>query len=324
MKLTRIHRLLQLIGLLQAGRGYNVEALARQCGVSRRTIFRDLDVLRESGVPLHFDDAQQRYRIPGTYYLPPTNLTTEEALALIVLSHEMGDEQGVPFFSAARTAAIKLESSLPGRLREQLRHLVSAVQIHAPPGNPLQQHERVYQQLIDAIAQRRCVRIAYQSLAEGECIRTRLSAYRLFFNRRSWYVIGRSSLHRATRTFNLGRITELELLDDTYDVPRGFSLQRSLRNAWNMIPEPGPDVNVLIRFSPKVARNVAEVAWHRTQRLEFRDDGSLLFRATVSGIHEISWWILGYGDQAEVLRPTQLRELVAARVRRMSELYQDD
>ena len=65
MNLGRIHRLLQLIGLLQAGRGYNTDALAQACGVSRRTVFRDLDLLRLSGLPLLFDENQQRYRIPG-------------------------------------------------------------------------------------------------------------------------------------------------------------------------------------------------------------------------------------------------------------------
>ena len=88
MKLSRIHRLLKLIGLLQAGKGYNVEALAEACNVTRRTIFRDLETLRQSGVPLSFDEQQQRYHVCGTYYLPPTNFTPEEALSLIVLCQE--------------------------------------------------------------------------------------------------------------------------------------------------------------------------------------------------------------------------------------------
>ena len=65
MNLSRIQRLLRLLALLQAGRGYNVESLAEACGVSRRTIFRDLDVLRESGLPLIYDEPQQRYRSAG-------------------------------------------------------------------------------------------------------------------------------------------------------------------------------------------------------------------------------------------------------------------
>jgi len=78
---------------------------------------------------------------------------------------------------------------------------------------------------------------------------------------------------------------------------------------------------VAIRFSKMVARNVAEVAWHKTQQTEFLPDGTLEFRATVSGLNEISWWVLGYGDQAEVLKPPGLRRLVAERAARTAEQY---
>lgn len=321
MKLSRIHRLLKLIGLLQAGRGYNVEALSQACGVTRRTIFRDLDTLRQSGIPLSFDDREQRYRVPGTYYLPPTNLTAEEALALIVLCHELGGSGRLPFFAPARSAALKLESTLPGRLREQLRSVADAVHIQPPPSNPLENQQPVYEQLLVAIASRRSVRIRYQSLTEWKEICTRLSPYRLLFSRRSWYVIGRSSLHRSARTFNLGRIRQLEPLEDRYEIPRGFSIDRYLRNAWHLIPEPGRDHEVLIRFSRLVAQNVAEVVWHKSQQAQLNQDGTLDFRVKVSGLGEISWWVLGYGDQAEVLQPPQLRQIVAERAARMAQQY---
>jgi predicted DNA-binding transcriptional regulator YafY len=313
--------LLRIIGLLQAGRGYNAEALAVECGVSRRTVFRDLDLLRLSGVPLAYDERQQRYRIPGVYYLPPTNFTPEEALSLIVLCHEMGDAAGLPFFGPARSAALKLESSLPGRLRDHLRRVVEAVEIQPPPTNPLSGQAGVYQTLLDALAARRSVRIRYRSLAEDATIGTKLSPYRLLFSRRSWYAIGRSSLHRATRTFNVGRILQVEVLEDRYEVPRGFSIERYLRNAWHLIPEPGPDRDVVVRFTKMVAHNVAEVAWHKTQRTLFHPDGTMDFHARVSGLGEISWWVLGYGDQAEVLAPPELRRMVAERARRTAERY---
>jgi predicted DNA-binding transcriptional regulator YafY len=321
MNLTKIHRLLQLIGLLQAGRGYNADALAQACGVSRRTVFRDVDLLRQSGVPVAFDEAQQCYRIPGACLLPPTNFTPEEALALLVLCHELGNDRGLPFLGPARSAAVKLESALPSRLREQLRQVTSAVHIQPPPNNPLEGRQPVYEQLLGAIADRHSVRIRYQSLKEQKEIVTRLSPYRLFFSRRSWYVVGRSSVHRSKRTFNLGRISQLDPLDDHFEVPRGFSLERYLGNAWHMIPERGRDRQVVVRFNELVAQNVAEVHWHKTQRLKFHDNGKLDFHATVSGLNEISWWILGYGDQAEVLHPPDLRRLVGQRAKRMAEIY---
>jgi predicted DNA-binding transcriptional regulator YafY len=308
--------------MLQVGRGWNVEAMAQECRVSRRTVFRDLNLLREAGVPLHFDEQQQRYRIPGTYYLPPTNFTPDEALALIVLCHDMGNGGGLPFFGPARSAAIKLESALPGRLRQQLHDLSEAVQIQPPPRNPLAGQRPIYEQLLDAVSARRAVRIVYDSLTEWKQIRTKLNPYRLLFSRRSWYAIGRSSMHRGVRTFNVGRILSLQPTEDQFKIPRGFSVERYLGNAWHLIPEPGPDRQVVVRFSKKVARNVAEVAWHKTQQLDFSPDGSLTYRATVSGLGEIAWWILGYGDQAEVLEPAELRRSIAEHAARMVSSYQ--
>lgn len=323
MKLSRITRLLRLLSVLQGGKSYNTVGLATMCGVSRRTIFRDLDVLREAGIPLVFDEERQQYYLNGTSFLPPTNFTAEEALALMVLCYELGDHARVPFYSPARSAALKLESCLPHRLREHLRAVTGAVEIRLEPINRLDESNSVYQQLLGAIAARRPVRIAYQSFAEREQITTKLSPYRLLFSRRSWYCIGRSSLHRGTRTFNVGRISSLSPLEGAYRIPRGFSLERYLGNAWHLIPEPGRDRDILIRFDPLVAGNVAEVAWHKTQRLKFNDDGSLDFQVRVSGIHEISWWVLGYGDQAEVIRPHDLRELVRRRASRMLGRYEN-
>jgi proteasome accessory factor B len=63
------------------------------------------------------------------------------------------------------------------------------------------------------------------------------------------------------------------------------------------------------------------LSFDERQQTAARDDGTLDFRVTVSGINEISWWILGYGDEAEVLEPPALRRLVAERAARMAQRY---
>jgi proteasome accessory factor B len=290
--------------------------------VHRRTVFRDFDVLREAGVPLVYDDRQQRYALAGSFYLPPTSFTAEEALALIVLCHEMGDRSQLPFFGPALSAVVKLEGLLPARLRQQLGQVSAAISIRIGPSSGLHGRTSMYHQLLQAVGQHHAVRIHYGSLTEGQEISTKLAPYRLLFSRRSWYVIGRSSLHRSVRTFNVGRIRNLEPLEESYEIPRSFSLDRYLGNAWHLIPEPGPDQRVVIRFQPRVATNVAEVRWHATQQIAFRCDGSMDFSVTVSGLDEISWWILGYGDQAEVLEPAALRQIIAAHAAQMCRCYE--
>ncbi len=321
MNLKRIHRLIKLISLLQGGRGQNVASLADECHVTRRTIFRDLDALRQAGVPLIYNDAEKSYRLAGSQLLPPTNFTPQEALAIVVLCYELGSDGRLPFQSAARSAALKIENNLPTRLREELRLLADTVQIRLPSVQQVDDQTEVYQRLVQALRDRRPIRIRYDSFSDRELIQTKLSPYRLLFHNHSWYVIGRSSLHCEPRTFNLARIRETVLLDDHYKIPDSFSLERYLGNAWRMIRVDGPDEEVVLRFSSLVARNVGEVQWHPTQRLRFDADGSLEFRVTVSGVDEISWWIMGYADQVEVLAPPKLRDKIAQRVQAMTKIY---
>ncbi len=324
MNLKRITRLLKLLQTLQAGQGDNADGLAKACGMSRRTAFRDLETLREAGVPLHFDKASSRYSIAGDYFLRPANFTSAEALAIVALTNELGGGNELPFFGAARSAALKIQGALSAPLRRDVQSLARCINIRLNPLDRLEGAEAVYSQLIESLAQQRIVRIKYRSLTEWEEIETKLRPYQLLFNRHTWYVIGRSSLHGGPRTFNVGRIASIDLLPQKYARPRGFSVERYLGNAWNIMPSPGPDENVVVRFTPMVANNVAEVTWHKTQRLEWLDDGSLDFHVRVSGLSEIVWWILGYGDQAEVIRPAKLRKLTAQRAKNLGQIYSAD
>jgi predicted DNA-binding transcriptional regulator YafY len=148
-----------------------------------------------------------------------------------------------------------------------------------------------------------------------------LRPYHLLFSDHNWYVIGHSSEHGEVRNFKLVRIQSAELLDRTYSVPRSFDLDDYLGNSWRMIPESGRDTRVVVKFGSLVARNVSEVNWHKSQQIQFQPDGSMIFQVTISGLTEIAWWILGYGDQAEVVQPTKLRRLVAQRANNMAAIY---
>lgn len=315
-------RLLRLVVLLQSGKGSNVNSLAAECEVTRRTIFRDLEIIREAGLPLEYQPEFQVYRLPASLALPPTQFTAEEALATIVLCGQLREATRFPFPNAARSVAQKLESILPAKLREHLRDANGAIeQLPQPTSHLDNDHGSHYRSLVAAISQRRTLRMNYRGALDATAISTKISPYRLLWSRHSWYVIARSSLHRGVRTFHVGRIHGLTELPERFKIPAGFRIERYLRNAWHLIPEQGDDHVVRLRFSPLVARNVADVVWHRTQQTKIGADGSLEYQVTVSGLNEISWWILGYGDQVEVLEPPKLRDMIASRIAKMAGMY---
>jgi predicted DNA-binding transcriptional regulator YafY len=283
-----------------------------------------LQTLRDAGVPLEFNAKAQRYFIRSTSLVPPTEFNAEEALTLVALATELGRNQGLPFYDAAYNAALKLQHSLPAPLQQGVRRIVRAITIRPTRPGYLTGKAGIYQQLVAAIEKRRVVQVDYESLTEWEDITTKLRPYQLLFSQHSWYVIGRSSLHREVRNFNLARIQSLETLAEKFVIPRSFDLDRHLGNAWQLMNSPGRDSHVAVRFKSLVARNVAEVNWHKTQRTKFLPDGSMVFHVTVSGLSEIAWWILSYGDQAEVLQPARLRQLIAQRAKNMAAIYNGD
>ncbi|MCC7424625.1 MAG: WYL domain-containing protein [Planctomycetaceae bacterium] len=321
----RLKRLLRLVELLQSGRTYHAQDLADICDVSLRTFFRDLTVLQQAGVEVVNAPERGGYSIARNTALPSTNLTIDETMSLLVLSHGFSDgADAVPFVRPARTAAAKLLSSLPDRVRNYASELTQTLDVRLDAPAHLANSSAWFNLLTSAVSRRRQVRIRYRSLNEGlpSDLTTLLSPYRLLFARRTWYVIGRSSVHRSVRTFHLGRIGHAEIIEEEYEIPARFSLERFLGNAWFLINERGQSFDVHVRFQSKVAENVAEVRWHRTQQITRNADGTLDFRVTVSSLKEIAWWILGYGDQAEALSPPELREELRRRIASMQRHYE--
>jgi predicted DNA-binding transcriptional regulator YafY len=139
-------------------------------------MFRDLDALRHSGVPIEFDVDNDRYSIPGAYFLPPVNFTAAEALSLMAMAIEFGRDGRLPFQEPAHASVMKLEGSRPTGLREQLRDVTRAIEIRPAPISAISDKRNVYQQLVDARAKHRVVRIEYDSLTEWG-ITTKLRVY---------------------------------------------------------------------------------------------------------------------------------------------------
>ena len=178
---------------------------------------------------------------------------------------------------------------------------------------PLSRHEgldRMFDDLAGAIVGKKVCRMVYLSFHEKKQIRTNVHPLRLAFLGRAWYLIAYAVKYRDVRTFKLGRIRKLTPTDQTFSGHEDVDTEKHFGKAWRMIPE-GRLYQVHLRFEPQVAGNVAEVKWHESQRVEWHDDGHLDFRVTVDGLGEITWWILGYGDQVEVISPPALRKRVA-------------
>ncbi|MBI5726188.1 MAG: YafY family transcriptional regulator [Planctomycetes bacterium] len=320
VSVSRIYRLIELIAMLQSGRDFTTAELAGELQTSRRTIFRDLNVLEMARIPYYFDKERQSYAIRDHFFLPPINLTLEEAMSLLVIGGGFRRQGQVPLMAHGAKAALKLENALPAAIRRHVGSMMSRMNVRLAPLASHKGHDSIFEQMSAAIVQHQACRIKYMSFADGREIVTLIHPMRLVFIGRAWYVIAYSRKDRALRTYKLIRIRNLHVTDKTFKPRRKLNLDDYFGQAWCMIPE-GKIYKIHLHFEPKVGGNVAEVLWHPTQKIRKNADGSVEYYASVDGIGEISWWILGYGDQVKVVSPKALADRVAAIAGAMVEKY---
>jgi proteasome accessory factor B len=327
MEITRLYRLISLITLLRSGRRFDADGLAKELEISRRTVFRDLNILTAAGIPYYFDEETGAYTIRQSFFMPAINLTIDEALSLMLATRKMVGTVPLPLFEQASRAAVKIESSLPSAIQDHCGSVMDHVEVRWPAIAGEGQIDEQFRTIRMAVERQRKVWIQYESLFDGgsahpmgKTIETVLSPYRLVFIHRAWYVIGLSHLHGEVRTMKLSRIVSAKLTEEMFAARPDFSLEEYLGNAWVMIRE-GKCYEVELIFSPKVAKNVAEVNWHKTQKCEFLPDGSLRFTVNVDGLNEMSWWIMGYGDQVTVKKPAAMVQIVKGMAQRVVEKY---
>lgn len=310
MSYTRISRLLEILTHVQARKGLKADTLAELCGVDKRTIFRDLKVLGDAGVPIVHHKETDGYTIDRDFFLPPVHLTMQEALALVVLCEDLAESGRIPCLKAAIRALTKVRSQLPQEIREDLDRLSKHIAIRTSNAEGDEAALDVFEQVQNSIAAGKAMRCRYESGSDPEGRKEFIfEPYALFFSVRAWYAIGFHHGRGELRNLKLARFVGLEQTDTPFAIPEEFDIDQHLGNAWRMIRGEVP-YEVEIEFASEFADNIAETTWHRTQSTEYREDGSVLFRCTVDGLDEIVWWVLSMGPMCRVLEPAELADRV--------------
>ena len=115
-------------------------------------------------------------------------------------------------------------------------------------------------------------------------------------------------LRAAVRSFRVDRISELILLDETFDAAAGFDIQAYL--ATDMVFQPA--VRARLRFAPQFAQVALDdrLQW---ETVEPQPDGALIVTQAVPDLEWAASTALAYGPIVEVLEPAELRQMVAER-----------
>lgn len=162
----RTERLFAIAEVLRGRRtGITAEALAERFGVTVRTIYRDLDALRDADLPLHAERGRGGgFALDRSYSLPPVNFTAREAALLVVLGRWIAELRLMPFTTTLEGALDKVRAALPrSRQRELVRLSESLTFVGVPT---LRAPEGVRDAIEQAWFENRPLRIEYDGARE--------------------------------------------------------------------------------------------------------------------------------------------------------------
>ncbi len=308
-KYSQAARLHDVIRILEARYGATVDELAEECGVTRRTVYRDLDAIRDAGYPLISEpeaDGRVLYSfMTGFRRLPPITFSLEELMTLYLCRGQLGFLQGTPFQDDLDAIFGRIHSSLPPRSVAHLERIAEA----AAPKFQGQRDYAVKKELLKEL--RRALLYQYQidlsyTPARRDTETYRFDPYTLLFYGGALYLGGYAHNRKALRLFLVDRIEQLTVLDDRFEIPEDFSAGDLTGSAFGLIDE--EQFMVKVRFGPEIGHLIRERTWHPSQELVEEGDGSLVLTFEASGEKEILAWLYSYLPYVQILKPRELKE----------------
>ncbi len=310
-----------MITLLRNRPGVTVPELASSLDRSERTIYRWLSELSsEIGAPVYFKG--------GGYYLSDyeesdeLRLSPEELVALRIGMRSPMFSEGSPLCRQAESAWLKIRNA---SAYDELQAAQESSECYSAHPTALKAFTKtdIVDSVENALANHHRVQILYRSQKSNRIKNYVVEPYALVFRKHSWYLLANSVEHGKVVQFKLVRLRECIDTGESFVPPDDFSIEEYFGLSWEAWGDGEPTL-VRVRFSPRVAVMVGEVKRHPTQRIHPQADGGIVFEATVAGIDEIAIWIMGYGKDAEVLDPPELRAMVRHHAIGMAAIYSQD
>ena len=284
-------RLLKIWKLCKHEHMMTAATLAQRCGVTERTIYRDLRELGEMGVAI---DCHSGYRVISEDLLPQLNLTHAEKVVLTMALRYLPLQQDKELKRIAESLLNKL-------LDQPVENTSVLIESRAPStlrGN-------VFARLQKAIEEHRKITLARYRKLDNEILLAReLEPYLLVFKKYHWYLVAWTGENEKFQTYRLDRIEKLHV-ENTKFPPREFDPHQYFRGSLGAYVDHPQRLRARFTgIAKEIVRKSGRVALE-----DLHDEGeSLLLDTIIRG--EIQWlrWILGFGGEAEILEPESMRE----------------
>ena len=325
--MDRTERFYKIEMLIRSRGSVPFAALMEELGVSRATLKRDLEYLRERlDAPIVYDrfangysmrpDArdmrQVRHELPGVWF-------SEREIHALLTMHQLiqGLDEGGVLARHLQPLLDKLHGML-GASDTEAKQLMKRVKIMSAARRPV--IGRHFELIGSAITQRRRVQMRYWVRSRREETERSVSPQRLVHWRNTWYLDAWCHTSDALRRFALDAIRSASLLEQRAKDVALKTIEAELDAGYGVFS--GAKVQwASLLFTVEAAQWVQHEQWHPQQEATLHDDGSLTLRLPFADATELAMDILRHGEQVRVISPASLLTAVQSALSRGAAQY---
>ncbi len=310
--MLQIIRLLQLINELNKNDFVSSKDLASKLETSRRTVMRDIQVLKDAGCSIKSDR--------NGYFLESKeksqfslSLSGEEKFTIIAGLQMLYDTKDP---SLQIISARLVEKLFGGDFMSDFLKTPSLLKESTIEPNT----SKIVRRIRAAVDNRKVIKFRY--LKPGEISKPKLrkaNPLAVFFRRHAYYMIAFCHKRNQIRMFRVSRICDLIMTRETFK-STDFNLNDFLEPAFELNPS-GQISEVELRFTPKVAPFIGELIWHPSQRISKNSDGSVTLMMKVAINEELARWVLSYGSECTIVSPVLLIDIVKNHLYSLKQYY---
>lgn len=317
MGMPKHDRLLYILNLLRSRKNLNASQLAIECGVTERSVYRDILTLSEANIPIYYDNG---YKLASGNFLPPMNFTFDEYSCLKMALESSPLIETGKYSNTLKQILAKVEAGLSPQVKDIKRTTRDTTHIEIPTSHPGPANEEIFALLEEAINDTRQLKIKYDAIESGLSDRL-VEPYFIIFRARAFYFVAFCHKRSLFRTFRLDRVRQIELTPNQFIRDSEISAQDYFKGSWGVFS--GAPVDVVVRFKGSAAKVVRGSQHHADEEIEIISDDEIIYRVRVNGLFEIKRWIVGFGEQAEVVSPDSLKTELRQIGEYLNETYSD-
>ena len=173
---------------------------------------------------------------------------------------------------------------------------------------------------IQAIRESRMIKIRYHSFQRTNEETITIMPLALKISHQRWYIVTQKSPSQV-RVYALDRVLDLELLEQRFTFPEGFSAEDYFQNCYGIIAGQETAETVRLRVFNNQQKFFRSLPLHHSQKEVETAETYSIFEYYIKPAYDFKQTILSYGENIEVLSPQWLRDEIRAKIASMAEIY---